>query len=359
MKFRTALLAAAIYAAMPAHAGVDQLTLPALQSPKAARALLLGVALAGPRLVAVGERGIVVTSDDSGKTWQQASVPVSVTLTAVHFPTATTGWAVGHEGVVLRTSDGGKSWVKQFDGNQANAMVLAAATERAARAQGAALAAAENALEDAKAAGKFGPTRPLLTAWFRDENEGFVAGSYGLLLRTRDGGKSWALWSDRIDNPDGLHINYIGATPAGALVIAGEAGQVHRSADGGESWKALPTGYKGQLYGALAVRNDAGGEDLVAFGFKGNVFRSTAKGWEPVASGTTKNLTGGVLLSNGSPVLVSQDGRLVIGAADGRSFAPVQGVALLSVAIAHGPMAGSVAVSGLGGVSLVNLKAKP
>jgi photosystem II stability/assembly factor-like uncharacterized protein len=65
-------------------------------------AYLTGIARAGKRLVAVGERGIVVLSDDDGATWRQASVPVSVTLAAVQFPTPTQGWVVGHYGVVLR-----------------------------------------------------------------------------------------------------------------------------------------------------------------------------------------------------------------------------------------------------------------
>jgi photosystem II stability/assembly factor-like uncharacterized protein len=237
-------------------------------------------------------------------------------------------------------------------------MVLAATTERVARASGAALKEAEHALDDAKAAGKFGPSRPLLAVWFRDEREGFAAGAYGLLLRTRDGGASWALASDRIRNPEGLHINHVGATPAGALVIAGEAGQVHRSRDGGATWDALPTGYKGPLYGVLGVRDDGGAETLLAFGFKGNVFRLGAKGWEPVASGTTKNLTGGVLLPDGTPLLVAQDGRLAIGDAAGRSFAPLPGAALPAVALAPAPVPGLVAVAGIGGVSLVAVQSR-
>ncbi|HEY2926646.1 MAG TPA: YCF48-related protein [Albitalea sp.] len=350
------------FAAAPAQAGVDQLTLPALKAPRAAKSMLLGVALAGPRIVAVGERGIIVFSDDRGSTWQQADVPVSATLTGVTFAGTHQGWAVGHDGLVLHSADAGKSWTKQFDGNQANALIMAAAQERVARAASESSAAkrAEQALQDAKAAAKFGPSRPLLAVWFKNESEGFAAGSYGLLLRTRDGGAHWELWSDHIDNPEGLHFNAIAATPSGALVIAGEAGNVWRSADGGTTWEGLPTGYKGQLYGALAMRNAGGGEDLLAFGFKGNLFRLAAntRGWETLASGTTKNLSGGVLLSDGSPALVSQDGRLVLGSADGKRFKVVPGAPLPAVAIARGPADAGVAVSGIGGVSLVFLSAQ-
>ena len=57
---------------------VDPLDAPSTQSPLAQRSLLLGVTKAGSsRLVAVGQRGHVVYSTDSGATWKQANVPVS------------------------------------------------------------------------------------------------------------------------------------------------------------------------------------------------------------------------------------------------------------------------------------------
>ena len=91
--------------AATAAVGMDLLQVPALQSPKAARALLLGVHSAGARLIAVGERGIVVFSDDGGATWTQGQVPVSVTLTSVFLVSDKLGWAAGHDGVVLRTTE--------------------------------------------------------------------------------------------------------------------------------------------------------------------------------------------------------------------------------------------------------------
>ena len=107
MRPRQFLLGLAATAALTALAAggatsawVDVLDSPALQSPLAAKGLLNGLALAGDRIVAVGQRGHILISDDKGKSWQQAKVPVSSDLVAVHFPTAQAGWAVGHDGVV-------------------------------------------------------------------------------------------------------------------------------------------------------------------------------------------------------------------------------------------------------------------
>jgi photosystem II stability/assembly factor-like uncharacterized protein len=348
----------------PVHAGLDPLATPAFVTTRAAQGLLLGVARAGERLVAVGERGIVVSSGDGNARWAQSPVPVSSTLTAVSFADAQHGWAVGHDGVVLHSADGGRSWTRQLDGDTTNAMILAAATEAEKRARSsgdaAALKQAGHRLEDARAAAKFGPSRPLLAVWFRNAAEGFAAGSYGLLLRTHDGGRHWQLASEAIANPEGYHLNAISLTPAGTLLIAGEAGRVYRSVDGGARWETLDTGYAGQLHGALGVRGDSGGEDLIAFGFKGHLFRlpAGASAWRPLASGTTKTLVAGLLLANGEPLLVGADGGLIVGAKQGREFRAVGSVPLpAAVAITSAPGTAAFAVSGLGGVRRVTLDA--
>ena len=95
----------------------DVLDTPAAKSPLAVRALVNGLAIAGTRIVAVGQRGHVLLSDDAGKSWQQAEVPVSSDLVAVSFPSASTGWAVGHDGVVLHSTNAGGRWTRQLDGH--------------------------------------------------------------------------------------------------------------------------------------------------------------------------------------------------------------------------------------------------
>lgn len=312
---------------LPAYASKDRLELPAYRSAKAPSSMLLGVTRAGHRLVAVGEHGIIVYSDTNGKTWAQAVVPVSVTLTGVYFPTPTKGWAVGHDGVILRTMDGGRNWAKQFDGNKANTMIVEAAEKRVQDARkvgqfSVVLKGAESVLEDARAGAKFGPSRPLFDVWFKNEAEGIVIGSFGQIFHTNNGGENWELWADRLNNPDGLHYNAITATASGLLVIAGEGGKVYRSGDGGQSWDTFETGYPGQLYGVVGIPDKTGPEVLVAFGFSGHVFRSTDKGavWNQVVVETNKAVVTGTVLPGGTVILVTQDGRVLRSDDEGRSF---------------------------------------
>src|SRR3546814_12970323 len=94
----------------------DPLDTPAIASALSDQHLINGLARAGDRVIAVGQRGHILLSDDDGAHWAQAKVPVSSDLTAVSFPTARDGWAVGHDGVVLAIQCGGTKWTRRLDG---------------------------------------------------------------------------------------------------------------------------------------------------------------------------------------------------------------------------------------------------
>ncbi|MES2262750.1 MAG: YCF48-related protein [Pseudomonadota bacterium] len=224
--------------------------------------VMLGLANAGTRIVAVGERGLIVLSDDQGKTWRQAKVPVSIALTAVMFPTPATGWAVGHAGTILRSTDGGASWVKQLDGLSLialldNAFASAAPAQRAMALQFAA----------------DGPDKPFLDVYFYDAQRGVVVGAYGLALRTEDGGATWQPLMGQLDNPKGLHI-YALAGRGDQLWLAGEQGFLARSSDAGKSFVAVPSPYQGSFFAAALLPDG----DVLVGGLKGNLYRLNPMG---------------------------------------------------------------------------------
>ena len=65
---------------------------------------------------AVGNNGVILSTDDGGKSWRALKSPTGKTLHHVSFASALNGSAVGNNGVVLSTSDGGKSWNTRLDG---------------------------------------------------------------------------------------------------------------------------------------------------------------------------------------------------------------------------------------------------
>jgi photosystem II stability/assembly factor-like uncharacterized protein len=279
------------------------LSAPALQSARALGAAMLAVAHAGPRLVAVGERGTVLLSDDHGKTWRQALVPVQAALTTVRFVDDRRGWAAGHLGVILKTDDGGETWVKQLDGVQAAKAVSAAAGEAAD--------------ERVKRFVEEGPDKPFFDLDFVDARHGFAVGAFNLAFATSDGGNSWTPMLGRLPNPKSLHL--YGVRAVGSQVyIAGEQGLLLASHDGGASFAALPTAYKGSYFGLLAARSGT----LIAYGLRGNAWRSTDQGasWTKLDTGLQASINAGVELDRGELALLSQTGDLLLSRDEGRSF---------------------------------------
>ncbi len=300
-------------------AGVSQ----AGDRPLAARSLLLDVARAGERWVAVGIRGHIVVSDD-GRRWRQVQSPVDVLLTAVRAGPGGRLWAVGHDAVVLRSDDRGLHWQRVFADPEADA--------------------------------------PLLDLWMDAEGRrGIAVGAYSRYLVTEDAGAHWrsqafplepsaAETADDADPvPLDVHLNAIAQARDGTLYIAAEAGRVFRSDDGGRSWRRLPSPYVGSLFGVLPLK--AAGHVLV-FGLRGHLFRSEDRGahWTPVRTGTQEMLTDGVRLPDGRVVLVGLGGTVLVSRDAGRTFAArvlPDRRGLAAVAAAPG---GGVLVAGEAGV---------
>lgn len=303
----------------PVQAEPDMLERPAIISKRVENSVMLAVTRAGSRLVAVGERGGVLYSDDNGVTWKQGKVPVSISLTNVFFVTAKKGWAVGHSGIVLSTLDGGETWVKQLDGKQAAALVLDAEKTKASAGGDGATAARQ--LVDAKRLVTDGPDKPFLDVYFSNESAGYIVGAYGLIFRTNDGGKNWIPWQDHVDNPKGKHLYSIRASGA-ALYIAGEQGGLYRSTDVGEHFVEVKTPYAGSYFGVVA---EPGG-GLVVYGLRGNVYgsRDDGKNWQKIAVDTPSLLAADIRLADGSLLLVSHDGDILRSVDDGRSFSSLK-----------------------------------
>lgn len=244
-------------------------TAPAEMAPKAAQSLLVDVARAGNRLVAVGSRGHILYSDD-GARWTQAKVPVDVLLTAVSFVDARHGWAVGHDQVILHTMDGGVSWTLQ--GFQRG-------------------------------------SPPLLDVLFLNAQRGFAVGSYGQFLQTQNGGAHWSAVQTPLVE-EGLHFNALARLADGSLFLVGEQGMMARSEDGGETWQRLQSPYESSLF-AVAPKGQKG---AVVGGLRGNAYMTddVATGrWTKIETGSVQSIFGIARLTDGSFLLAGLNASLL------------------------------------------------
>ncbi|MGI4746888.1 MAG: WD40/YVTN/BNR-like repeat-containing protein [Janthinobacterium lividum] len=319
------------------------------------------VTRAGPRLVAGGEHGLIILSDDNGVTWRQAKVPVSAAILTIRFATPQSGWAIGAFGVVLHTADGGVNWVTQLDGIKTAAIMVAQAqaassTGTAATAPAATTptvqdpatpAAVPQRLRRALSFKNDGPDKPFLVLQVTDAEHARVLGAYDMAFETADGGGTWTEWDGRIDDPRDLHPYGIAGNGASTIVV-GEQGLLVKG-DPAVGMKAITSPYDGSFFGAI----DGGKQGLFMFGLLGHLYHSADGGssWSSVDNPSKATLTCGLVLG---------DGQIVFGDMQGSLWRLSSNTLTRSAAAQSWPITdmaeavdGSIIISGLGGLARI------
>jgi photosystem II stability/assembly factor-like uncharacterized protein len=252
------------------------------------RLILLDIDKVDGRLIAVGERGFVLYSDDQGRTWTARPTPVTRTLTGVAFRDAKTGIAVGHGGSIVRSEDGGATW-------------------------------SQVVVEDTG-------TDSLLDVQHLGGDHFIAYGAFGLYLDSTDAGRTWQRRTilepapaaaasgsedeeEYLGEPFDRHISRVIRVDS-SLLLVGESGTLARSDDEGVTWNRLESPYEGSWFNALRLDDGT----VLVFGMRGNVYRTADFGanWEKVPLATTASLMGGVQLTDGHLLLVGNTGLLAL-----------------------------------------------
>ena len=281
------ILLAIALAAAPAWAQQAQPQIriqPAEVTPTAKQHMILAAAKAGQRIVAVGEDGVVLLSDDRGKSFRQArSVPIQATLNAVSFVDDKTGWAAGHWGAIVKTTDGGETWQLQRSDT--------------------------------------GQDRPIFSVLFLSPSEGFAVGLWSLVLSTKDGGATWR--EVTLPNPPGsskadLNLYSVFADNKGSLFVTAEGGKLVTSDDHGVRWRYVETGYRGTFWTGLQLADGS----LLIGGLRGTIYRSVDGGgsWAAARSEAQSSVTGLAQLEDGRIIGSALDGVLLTSEDHGASF---------------------------------------
>jgi photosystem II stability/assembly factor-like uncharacterized protein len=174
---------------------------------------------------------------------------------------------------------------------------------------------------------------PLFDAVFVTPDYAIAVGAYGLYMDSRDGGQTWD--SRAISELD-WHHNAIQKLSDTTLLIAGEAGTVLRSEDAGETWSVVPVEYQGSYFGAQALSEN----QVLIFGMRGHVFRSDDAGrsFVEVSHEGQSSMFGSCLCRDGKLRLVGQNGTVMTSSDNGQTFTISQ--------IEGSPMLAGVLVSG-------------
>ncbi|MGH7859554.1 MAG: WD40/YVTN/BNR-like repeat-containing protein, partial [Candidatus Binatia bacterium] len=183
---------------------------------------LYEMAVVGDKIWVSGQEGQIIHSADAGKTWQKQDSGTKDYLFSIVFLDENHGFAVGDRSAITETFDGGKTW-------QARKIARSYDAENPDLA----LAMQDPIFYDIR---------------FLDQQNGWIVGEFGRLLRTTDGGQNWTEHQDTLmtdetgivdpmDIPTFFGVHLVSGQEAYA---AGLDGKVAVTRDGGELWTFDP-----------------------------------------------------------------------------------------------------------------------
>lgn len=289
---------------------------------KASELLVTGLAQQGKQIVAVGELGQILWTEDQGQTWHHATVPDAegTTFTKVRFVAPHVAIAVGHAALIMRSADDGKTWTRVSYQPKLDQALM----------------------------GISGPIDGKL----------FAYGFFGLLEISTDGGKRWTHQKFDITplptpkpksepkpgakaqskpssggfgfggnllasyvphaDPSTRHLYGLTQLSNGKLLLVGERGLIALSTDGGSTWTQQPKIYPGSFFGVLTPTPDT----VLIYGLGGHVYRSTdnAGSWSRVSLPDPLSVFGGTVLANGNVVLVGAQQSVWVSSDGGQKF---------------------------------------
>lgn len=175
---------------------------------------------------AVGDRSILTSTSDGGKTWRARKVPMETDLSGgeslaaadpifydVKFTDAQRGWIVGEFGKIMHTEDGGETWHEQ-----------------------------EQTLMEGTGIFDLLDIPTLYGVHMVNAQEGVAAGLEGHIARTRDGGRRWTFDPVEVDHPLVDPLFRVLQLEDGSGWAGGAAGEVMHWEPGATAWKRAKLG---------------------------------------------------------------------------------------------------------------------
>lgn len=209
---------------------------------------------------------LIARTQDGGATWEVVPEVTFPTLDYVQFRDAQHGWAVGkscalYPAGVFRTDDGGRSWTTlpaKTSGSWTAGYFQGPKHGVVAGRKGK-LAVVRGPRIVASRTPDLGP-RPLRALHMRDERHGWLVGDGGLVMQTTDAGLTWQNPSAEL--PPGVrdHCDFRALSVQGTDVwIAGSPGTVVlHSPDAGNTWEVSRTDHPAPLQAIDFVDRDRG-----------------------------------------------------------------------------------------------------
>ena len=242
--------------------------------------------------------------------WFSQTSGVSNHILNVFFIDEYIGWVVGDMMTILKTTNGGENWIILSSGgypesvydvffkDQYNGIIIGGSPTNT-------VAAITTNGGSSWIGVPTGTSSILADIFFTDNNNGWIVGDWGVLLKTTNAGWNWTSQNSGTNNfLRGIVFN----SPTTATII-GYSGTILRTTNGGQNWFSQNSGISNHLWDISFIGETNGW----IVGDAGTILRTTDGGenWISQSSGTTNNLYGVSFTDENIGTIVGQYGLIL------------------------------------------------
>ncbi|HCX75624.1 MAG TPA: photosystem I reaction center subunit IV, partial [Algoriphagus sp.] len=260
-------------------------------------------------IVAVGENATSVRSANSGSSFARANLGATNTrniLGLSFIPGSNTVFASGQDGYLISSANAGSTYTQRLAGYRNNFTSVDFKTDRVGFVAG-----ERGEFLVSSTSGRTFVSRPIPEQFtisaidFWNTAFGYISGPGGKIYRTSNSGSAWGEFSiNTTQRVDGFYL----FAPS-VLYLAGTNGFITRSSDSGGTWDLSvtsnsTTNLKDLMFFDFAIGIAIGENGLILYSFGGSQ-------WEPVNSGTSRNLNGLAKLGEFQAIAVGDGGTII------------------------------------------------
>ena len=228
-------------------------------------------------IIVSGSNGHTVKTKDGGTSWDTLAVGSGQTVSFIDFVNENTGYVFLRYGQWFKTTDGGSTFSPLVNWPNISFWGLALPSDNkivlAAWGGGELSISEDGGLNWSYPVNlATGTAYNLYECEFIDANNGIVAGSYGTMRKTTDGGQTFTF----VDNPmyqgTNLHINALRYITDNVVLAGGSKGNIIKSEDGGETWVETVKGGSKTVYDIWPINEN----QVIASASSGQIYLSNA-----------------------------------------------------------------------------------
>jgi photosystem II stability/assembly factor-like uncharacterized protein len=290
------------------------------------------VAISGNRAYVVGSAGVLLTSDDRGRTWMRQilrrpsdrSEGTAFDLCGIAMaPGGQVGWIVGEQGTIFKTTDSGKTW--NFQPNPISNRLFSVAALSPTHACTVGSNGAFSCTTDGNAWSNVDAPSDLsyYDIKFLDDRTGLVAGEFETILRTTDGGRTWqTIKGGKVASAETAPYFTVAFLNDRQGIAAGQSGVAVQTSDGGATWTDLHLPAQASIYASAQGSGLTSAREVLLAGSHGLLLKENGSAEAKADHISLADLTA-VAVQGGVAIAVGMNGTVLL-SADGSNWKAVQ-----------------------------------